>query len=91
MGGVVMTAALAIAAATWGVVMALSPLLQIRRMTRTGSSKDLSIAYFCVLIIGFALWLAYGLSIGNVALVVPNSVALVVATTTIAVATWYRR
>jgi MtN3 and saliva related transmembrane protein len=91
MRGVVMTAALAVAAATWGVVMALSPLLQIRRMTRTRSSKDLSIAYFCVLIIGFALWLAYGLAIENAALVVPNSVALVIATATIAVASWYRR
>jgi MtN3 and saliva related transmembrane protein len=86
-----MSAALAIAAATWGVVMALSPLLQIRKMTRTGSSTDLSIAYFCVLIVGFALWLAYGLAIGNTALIVPNSVALVVASATIAVASWYRR
>jgi MtN3 and saliva related transmembrane protein len=86
-----LAAALAIAAATWGVVMALSPLLQIRRMTRTKSSTDLSIAYFCVLIVGFALWLAYGLAIGNAALIVPNSVAVVIATATIAVASWYRR
>jgi MtN3 and saliva related transmembrane protein len=60
-------------------------------MTRTKSSTDLSIAYFCVLIVGFALWLAYGLAIGNAALIVPNSVALVIATATIAVASWYRR
>jgi MtN3 and saliva related transmembrane protein len=86
-----MSAVLAVAAATWGVVMALSPLLQIRRMTRTSSSSDVSIAYFCVLIIGFALWLAYGLAIDNVALIVPNSVALVITTATIAVASWYRR
>ena len=78
--------ALAIGAATWGVVMALSPLLQIRRMLARRSSEDVSIGYFWVLIVGFVMWLAYGVSIGNLTLVVPNAVALVVALVTVTIA-----
>jgi MtN3 and saliva related transmembrane protein len=72
----------AVAAASWGVLMALSPLLQIRAMRRAGSSDGVSIGYLLVLAIGFALWFFYGLSIGNVALIVTNTVSLIVGTTT---------
>jgi MtN3 and saliva related transmembrane protein len=82
--------ALAVGAATWGVVMALSPLLQIRRMLATRSSADVSIGYFVVLLIGFALWVAYGLSISNFALVIPNSVALVTGVVTVVIASLLR-
>lgn len=82
--------ALAVGAASWGVLMAVSPVLQIARMVRRRSSEDLSISYFSVLIVGFAMWLAYGVSIRNPTLIVPNSVALVVGVTTVAVAVWYR-
>jgi uncharacterized protein with PQ loop repeat len=85
-----MSTVLAIGAATWGVVMALSPLLQIRKMVARRSSRDVSISYFWVLIIGFILWISYGISISNVALIVPNSVALLVGLTTIGVAARYR-
>jgi MtN3 and saliva related transmembrane protein len=85
-----MSTVLAIGAATWGVVMALSPLLQIRKMVRRRSSRDVSISYFWVLIVGFVLWIAYGVSIDNFALIVPNSVALIVAFTTVGVAARYR-
>ena len=78
--------ALAIGAATWGVVMALSPLLQIRKMLERRSSEDVSIGYFLVLIVGFVLWLAYGASIGSLTIMIPNSVALVVALVTVTIA-----
>ncbi|HEU4448717.1 MAG TPA: SemiSWEET family transporter [Gaiellaceae bacterium] len=84
------TTALAAAAATWGVVMALSPVLQIRRILRRRSSRDLSVAYLLVLVLGFGLWLAYGAAIGNPALVVPNAVALAVGLATIGVVVRYR-
>ena len=86
-----MTGVLAVAAATWGVAMALSPLLQIRQMVRTKSSQDVSIAYFAVLIVGFALWLAYGIALDNMALVIPNAVAFVVASITVFVSRSDRR
>jgi MtN3 and saliva related transmembrane protein len=72
----------AVAAASWGVLMALSPLLQIRAMRRAGSSDGVSIGYLLVLAIGFGLWFMYGLSIGNLALIVTNTASLIVGTTT---------
>lgn len=77
---------LAVAATAWGVVMGISPVLQIHRMLTTRSSADLSIGYFAVLMVGFALWVAYGLSIANAALIIANTVALVVGAMTIVVA-----
>ena len=78
-------------AAAWGVLMGISPALQIRKMLQHGSSREVSIAYFWVLEVGFALWIAYGLTIGNYFLIVPNVVAFTVCATTIAVALWLRR
>lgn len=66
--------------------MGLAPLLQIRQMTRRRSSADVSVGYLFVLLPGFALWVVYGLASGNLVLVVPNSVALVVAAATAAIA-----
>ena len=85
------TTVLAFAAASCGIAMGLSPLLQLRRVTVRRSSADVSLAYLGVLLVGFVLWLAYGLSIGNAALIVSNVVATVVCAATIAIALQYRR
>jgi MtN3 and saliva related transmembrane protein len=85
-----MTDALAILAASWGVMMAVSPVLQLRRILERRSSADISIAYLAVLQVGFTLWVAYGVSIGNIAIVVPNSVAFVVGAATIAITLRFR-
>lgn len=85
-----MTDVLGPVAASWGVLMALSPLLQIRRMLARRSSADVSLAYLGVLAIGFTLWMAYGVSLGNAAIIVPNGVAFVVGLLTIAIALRYR-
>ncbi len=82
--------ALAVAAALWGVLMGISPLLQIRRMVQRRSSSDVSIGYLSVLVVGFVLWAAYGASIGNLALVIPNAVSLAVGIATIVVVRHYR-
>jgi uncharacterized protein with PQ loop repeat len=81
---------LGFAAAFWGIVMAISPALQIRRMLQHRSSREVSVAYFWVHLGGCALWVAYGISIENWYLIVPNAVAFTVCTTTIAVALSYR-
>jgi MtN3 and saliva related transmembrane protein len=81
---------LGVTAAAWGILMAISPGLQIRKMLLHRSSREVSIAYFWVLLVGFTLWVAYGVSIANWFLVVPNSVAFMVCATTIAVALRYR-
>jgi uncharacterized protein with PQ loop repeat len=78
------------AAAAWGVLMAISPALQIRKMLLHHSSREVSIAYFWVLQVGFTLWVAYGITIENWFLVVPNAVAFTICAATIAVALRYR-
>jgi uncharacterized protein with PQ loop repeat len=75
--------ALGITAASWAVVMALSPILQIREILRRRSSDGISIGYFTVLLIGFGLWISYGIATNDIPLVVPNCVALVVMGCTI--------
>ncbi len=85
-----MTDALAAIAASWGVLMALSPLLQMRRVLERRSSADLSISYLAVLQIGFSLWIAYGVALRNLAIIVPNGVAFLVGAATIAIAFRYR-
>jgi uncharacterized protein with PQ loop repeat len=82
---------LAIAASSAGVLMGLAPVLQIRRMLRERSSAQVSVLYFIILLTGFLLWIAYGASLRNLALIVPNSVALLVTTSVIAVALRLRR
>ena len=86
-----MTTALGVTAATWAMLMALSPLLQVREMRRRRSSDGVSIPYFCVLLVGFALWVAYGLARGDLPLVVPSTLALLIAALTITVAARHRR
>lgn len=86
-----MTDVIGAAAATWGVFMALSPLLQIRRMRETRSSADVSLAYLAVLEVGFALWFSYGVALGNLAIVVPNVVAFTIGAATIGMVLRYRR
>lgn len=86
-----MESALALVAATWAIAMALGPVLQIRKIVEHRSSHGLSIGYFLVLFVGFLLWLAYGIAAGNLALIVPNTVAAIVIATTIAFALRYRR
>lgn len=85
-----MTTYLAVSAATWGIAMALAPLLQIRAIRAHGSSQGVSVGYQQVLLVGFVLWISYGVAIGNAALIVPNTVAAVVSTATIGVALRFR-
>ena len=53
--------AITAAVTVYGVVMALAPGLQVRRMLRERSAAGVSLAYAGVLWVGFALWLAYGI------------------------------
>jgi uncharacterized protein with PQ loop repeat len=82
---------LATAASSWAVLMGIAPALQIRRMLRAQSSRDVSVAYFTVLLIGFLLWIAYGVAAGIPALVIPNIVALLTGATVVIVALRLRR
>ena len=82
---------LAVAAAAWGVLMGVSPVLQIRRMLRQRSSRDVSVGYFSILLVGFLLWIGYGIASRSLALIVPNTVALLIGVSTIAIALRLRK
>lgn len=82
---------LAVTAAVWGIAMGLSPLLQVRRMRLTRSSRDVSVPYFLVLNVGFLVWFMYGLASSNLTVALPNVVALTVGTITIVTAQQLRR
>lgn len=82
---------LAVGATVAGLAMALSPVLQIRRMRRTRSSNDVSLLYLGMLDLGFVLWIAYGASIANWVIVGTNSASLTVMSVTILIALRFRR
>jgi uncharacterized protein with PQ loop repeat len=82
---------LAVGATIAGLAMAFSPVLQIRRMRRTRSSYDVSLQYLGLLMLGFVLWMAYGVSIPNWVIVGTNTASLSVMAVTVLVALRYRR
>ena len=82
---------LAVTAAVWGVAMGLSPVLQIRQMLATRSSRDVSVPYFAVLNVGFLLWFMYGIASSNLTVALPNVVAFTVGAITIVTALRLRR
>jgi uncharacterized protein with PQ loop repeat len=82
--------ALAFVASSYGVVMAISPILQIRAIMLTQTSAGVSAGYQRVLLVGFLLWLSYGIASDNWAIIVPNIVAAIVSLVTIVVTLRYR-
>jgi uncharacterized protein with PQ loop repeat len=81
---------LASAAAVFGVLMGLAPIFQIVRMVRQRSSADVSFAYVAVLAAGFGFFLAYGVALHNVVLIVSYSVSLVVGCVNLVVIAYFR-
>ncbi len=82
---------LAAGATVAGLAMAVSPVLQIRRMRRTRSSNDLSLLYLSLLSLGFVVWVSYGVSIANWVVAGTNAASLTFMLVTILVALRYRR
>jgi MtN3 and saliva related transmembrane protein len=85
------TDVLGTAALIAGLLMAVSPALQVRRMMQTRSSRDFSIGYPTLLSIGFVLWLAYGIALWNLPMMISNSASLTFMLITIGVALYFRR
>lgn len=81
---------LAVATTSWGLLMSLAPLLQVRLVVRRRNSAGVSAAWIAVLLIGFALWLTYGAVTGDDPLVITNAVSCAVAGTTLAIILAYR-
>ena len=80
------TQLLGAAATLYGLGGAFSVLLQARRMHVRGTSGDVSVRFFAVYVGGFAVWLLYGIGIGDVPVIVVHAVGLLCGTVTLAVA-----
>jgi MtN3 and saliva related transmembrane protein len=52
-----------------GLVAALSLLIQARRLARLGSACEVSIPVRLLALAGYAIWLAYGVAIGDLPLI----------------------
>jgi len=50
---------------------------QVVKTWKTRSTADLSLSMFLVLVIGVVLWLAYGMLLGDVPLIVANGITLI--------------
>ncbi len=85
------TSALGVLAGSFGVVMGASPLLQAIRAHRRRSSADVSLTFLLILMIGGMAWLAYGLALGNAALIVANLAGVSASATAVGVTTYWRR
>lgn len=82
-----MTELLGVVAGAFGVGMGASPLLQALRAHRRQSSADVSLPFLFVLLAGGVAWLSYGLALGNLPLIVGNTVGVASSTTAILI-TW---
>jgi uncharacterized protein with PQ loop repeat len=85
------TDALGTAALGAGLVMAIAPALQIRRMLHTRSSRDFSLGYPALLCVGFVMWMAYGIALWNIPMMLSNTASFTFMVLTIGVALYFRR
>ena len=74
------------AATAYGVLGALKSLLQARQMLTRRSSREVSARFLASYAGGYAIWLAYGLSTDSLPLIVVDTVGLLCAGLTLAVA-----
>jgi len=80
------TQLLSLVATGYGVLAALAALLQMRQMLRRRTSCDVSARFFATYTGGYAIWLLYGLSAGDVPLIVVDAAGLLCGGVTLAVA-----
>jgi uncharacterized protein with PQ loop repeat len=76
---------LAAAATAYGVLAALSVLLQARQMLARRASCDISGRFFAFYAGSYAIWLLYGLSVGNLPLIIVDAVGLLCGGLTLAI------
>ncbi len=62
-----------------GALTTVSLIPQLVKCWRTKSTRDISLGTYAILLLGVPLWLAYGLMISDVPLIVANSVSLLIA------------
>jgi MtN3 and saliva related transmembrane protein len=74
-----------------GLVAAMSLLLQARRLSRLGSACEVSIPVRVLALAGYAVWLGYGVAIGDVPLILVDLAGVVGAALVLRVTVSLRR
>ena len=77
---------IALLVTAYGVGAAGAGLLQVRQMLEGRRSCEVSALFFAIYAGGYAIWLAYGVSIGSAPLVIVDGLGVVCATLTLAIA-----
>src|SRR6516162_8091773 len=80
------TQLLGTAATAYGVLAALTALLQTRQLLARRTSCDVSARFLASYAGGYAIWLTYGLSTGSLPLIVVDTVGLLCGGLTLAIA-----
>lgn len=70
----------------YGVGAAGAGLLQARQLLESRRSCEVSALFFAVYAGGYGMWLAYGVSIGSLPLIIVDGIGVVCATVTLAIA-----
>ena len=52
---------------------------QALRVVRTRQTRDISLSMYVIFTLGVALWLSYGIALGNIPMMAANSVTLLLA------------
>ena len=76
---------LTLLATAYGVGAAGAALFQTRQLLETRRSCEVSARFFAVYAGGYAIWLAYGVSIGSMPLIIVDAIGVVCATATLAI------
>lgn len=58
--------------------MGTAPALQLRRMLRLKSSRDISLGFFAVAALGQLTWVAYGAALHNLAVMASNGSGMLI-------------
>ena len=85
-----MSSIFAVVATSWGVLMSAAPLFQVRLILKRRDSAGGSIWYTAILLIGFVLWLVYGITIGNIPIMATNTASMTVALFTLGIILHFR-
>jgi uncharacterized protein with PQ loop repeat len=77
---------LAYIATAYGTLAALAALLQMRQMLQRRTSCDVSARFFTTYVGGYAIWFAYGISVGSAPLIVVDAIGILCGGLTLVVA-----
>jgi uncharacterized protein with PQ loop repeat len=86
-----MKALLATVTTVYGIGGALAVLLQARQICARRTSCDVSLRFLAIYLGGYGLFLAYGLSIGSLTLILADGTGLVCGLVTFALAVRYHK